>query len=156
MVHRNGAADMNWHRFGRFATRGIRQGLGRTAVICLVAMQYSILFAPTPAQAPRNENCVISILHRTAPVQPDGSWRIANVPANFGALRARANCVEGGATLTGESSLIAFQAGISSGFDAEIVLGSVDPTPATLAVTAPISTLTSAGATAFLELALPQ
>ncbi len=51
----------------------------------------------TPAQAQLNENCVISILNRTAQVQPDGSWRIANVPANFGALRARATRVEGSA-----------------------------------------------------------
>ncbi len=115
-----------------------------------------IILQSTPAQAQLNENCVISILNRTAQVQPDGSWRIANVPANFGALRARANCVEGGATLTGESSLITVQGGISNGFDAEIVLGSATPIPDSLAVTAPISTLTSAGAPAFLELPLPQ
>ncbi len=112
--------------------------------------------APTPAQAQLNENCVISILNRTAQVQPDGSWRIVNVPGSFGSLRARAPCVEGGVTVTGESSLIAFQAGIANGFDAEIVLGAATPIPDSLAVTAPISTLTSAGATAFLELALPQ
>ncbi len=49
-----------------------------------------------PAQAQLDENCVISILNRTAQVQPDGSWRIDNVPANFGAVRARATCVERG------------------------------------------------------------
>ncbi len=147
---------MNWHRFERLGARVFRQRLGRTAVIGVLAIQYSILFAPPPAQAQLSENCVISILNRTAQVQPDGSWRIANVPANFGSLCARATCVENGVTLTGESSLIAFQAGIANGFDAEVTLGTVDPTPATLAVTAPISTLTTAGATAFLELALPQ
>ena len=134
----------------RFGTRR------RLLIAAMVLVPIFAIIAFTPAQAQLNENCVISILNRTAQVQPDGSWRIDNVPANFGALRARANCVEGGATLTGESSLITVQGGISNGFDAEIVLGAVDPTPATLAVTAPISTLTSAGATAFLELALPQ
>ncbi len=147
---------MNWHRFERLGARVFRQGLGRTAVICLLAMQYSILFVATPAQAQLNENCVISILNRTAQVQPDGSWRGTNVPGSFGSLRARATCVENGVTLTGESRLIAFQAGISNGFDAEIVLGAVDPFPVALAVSAPISTLTSSGAPAFLELALPQ
>ena len=122
----------------------------------ILASAATFCLGSTPAQAQLNENCVISILNRTAQVQPDGSWRIANVPGSFGSLRARATCVEGGVTVTGESSLIAFQAGISNGFDAEIVLGAVDPIPAALAVTAPISTLTSAGATAFLELALPQ
>ncbi len=135
---------------------GNRPHLLRLALYVILAGTFVALVSPTPAQAQLNENCVISILNRTAQVQPDGSWRIANVPANFGALRARATCVEGGVTVSGESSLITVQGGISNGFDAEIVLGAVDPTPATLAVTAPISTLTSAGATAFLELALPQ
>ncbi len=79
---------MNWHRFERLGARVIGQGLGRAAVICVLAVQYSILFAPTPAQAQLNENCVISILNRTAQVQPDGSWRVTNVPAKFGGLRA--------------------------------------------------------------------
>lgn len=105
-----------------------------------------LAFSPTPAQAQLNENCVISILNRTAQVQPDGSWRIANVPGSFGSLRARATCVEGGVTVTGESSLIAFQAGIANGFDAEIGLGAVTPIPESLAVSAP----------AFLGLELPQ
>ncbi len=111
---------MNWHRFERLDARAFRQGLGRAAVICFLAIQYTILFAAPPAQGQLNENCAISIPNRTAQVQPDGSWRIDNVPANFGAVRARATCVEGGVTLSGQSSL------------------------------------TGAGATAFLELALPE
>ena len=82
---------------------------------------------------------------------PDGSWRIANVPGSFGSLRARATCVEGGVTVTGESSPIAFQAGISNGFDAEIVLGAATPIPESLAVSAPVSTLGVAGATTQLS-----
>ena len=114
---------------------------------------------PTPAQAQElllNENCTISILNRTAQVQPDGSWRIDNVPANFGAVRARATCVEGGVTLSGQSSLFEVEAGIVNGFDAEIVLGAVDPIPVSLSVTTPISTLTSAGAPLCLDLELPE
>ncbi len=56
-----------------------------------------IILQSPPAQAQLNENCVISILNRTAQVQPSGSWRIANVPGSFGSLRARATCVEGSA-----------------------------------------------------------
>ncbi len=118
----------------------------RVAIV-LTAGLIAAATMPTPAQAQLNENCVISILNRTAQVQPDGSWRIDNVPANFGALRARATCVEGGVTLSGQSSLFAVEAGIANGFDAEIVLGAVDPIPVSLTVTTPSSTLNSAGAT---------
>ena len=121
------------------------------ATIVLLSVFGVVGVTPTPAQAQLNENCTISILNRTAQVQPDGSWRIANVPGSFGSLRARATCVEGGVTVTGESSLIAFQAGIANGFDAEIVLGAATPIPESLAVSAPASTLTSAGAIAQLS-----
>ncbi len=96
-------------------------------VVCLG----STLSSPAHAQELLlNENCTISILNRTAQVQPDGSWRIDNVPANFGAVRARATCVEGGVTLSGQSGLFVVEAGIANGFDARIVLGAVDPIPA--------------------------
>ena len=36
-----------------------------------------------------DENCTVSVLNRTANVRPDGSWRIDNIPANFGLVRAR-------------------------------------------------------------------
>ncbi len=85
----------------RFGTRR------RLLIAAMVLVPIFAIIAFTPAQAQLNENCVISILNRTAQVQPDGSWRIANVPGSFGSLRARATCVENGVTLTGESSLIA-------------------------------------------------
>ncbi len=31
-----------------------------------------------------DENCTISILNRTAQVQPDGSWRVRNAPTAVG------------------------------------------------------------------------
>lgn len=94
-----------------------------------------------PAAAQLNEHCTVSILNRTAQVQPDGSWRIDNVPANFGLVRARATCVENGVTRSGQSDYFSIQAGTVSGFDAEIVLGAVDPIPQSLAVTAPTQIL---------------
>ena len=57
--------------------------------IVILASAATFCLGSTPAQAQLNENCVISILNRTAQVQPDGSWRIANVPGSFGSLRAR-------------------------------------------------------------------
>lgn len=96
----------------------------------------------SPAVAQLNENCVVSILNRTAQVRPDGSWRIDNVPANFGLVRARATCVENGVTRSGQSEYFNVQANTVNGFDAEIVLGAVDPIPESVAVTAPTAVLT--------------
>ena len=136
----------------------------RKLVACTIIFGVRLLLLPilsgpfilqsTPAQAQElllDENCTISILNRTAQVQPDGSWRIDNVPANFGAVRARATCVEGGVTLSGQSGLFDVEEGIVNGFDAEIVLGSATPIPVSLAMSSPVSTLTSAGATAQLS-----
>ncbi len=86
---------MNKHRRSKFWSWPRRdKRLGLVILLGVVCLGTTL---PTPAQAQLNENCVISILNRTAQVQPDGSWRIDNVPANFGALRARATCVEGSA-----------------------------------------------------------
>ncbi len=50
-----------------------------------------------------DEHCVVSILNRTSRVQHDGTWRLDNVPTNFGPLRARATCVVDGETIAGQS-----------------------------------------------------
>ncbi len=50
-----------------------------------------------------NENCIISILNRTVQVAENGGWALPNVPSFMGRVRARANCVVDGQTITGES-----------------------------------------------------
>lgn len=102
------------------------------------------------AHAQLNEHCTVSILNRTARVRPDGRWRIDNVPANFGRVRARATCVENGVTRTGQSDLFTIRQDTTAGFNADISLATIDPIPASLALTAPATTLTTAGATAQL------
>jgi hypothetical protein len=97
-----------------------------------------------------NENCTVSILNRTAIVQPDGSWRIDNVPADQGQVRARATCVENGVTLSGESDFIDVEADTINGFNAEIVLGQPSPVPESLAISSPVTSLTAIGETALL------
>src|SRR3954453_7392788 len=92
---------------------------------------------PGVAGAQLNEHCTVSILNRTAQAQPDGSWRIDNVPANFGLVRARATCVENGVTRSGQSDYFSIQANVVNGFDTQIHLGNVDPIPASLTLTAP-------------------
>ena len=39
----------------------------------------------TPAQV-INEDCTVSVLNRTANVQPDETWSIPNIPSNTGLL----------------------------------------------------------------------
>src|SRR5436309_450140 len=60
--------------------------------------------APAQQQAQGlNENCTVSVLNRSVPVNPDGSWVLPNIPANFGQVKARATCVQNGVTTFGES-----------------------------------------------------
>src|SRR5438105_4735517 len=56
------------------------------------------------ALAQLNQNCTVSVLNRSVPVNPDGSWVLPNIPANFGQVKARATCVQNGQTIFGESA----------------------------------------------------
>src|SRR5215831_3366595 len=62
------------------------------------------------AGAQLNDSCVVSVLNRTVAVNPDGSWVLPNVPANFGPVRARATCVQNGITTFGQSALFSLNA----------------------------------------------
>ncbi len=91
-----------------------------------------------------NEFCVVSALNRTAPVDADGIWVLPNVPANLGQVRLRATCIEDGVIDSGQSDFFTVPAdGIVQ--VAEIVFDDPLPIPATLTLTAPETTLTSAG-----------
>jgi hypothetical protein len=105
---------------------------------------FVVLFAlwPTVAAAQLDETCTVSILNRTAQVSHDGSWRIDNVPANFGPVRARATCVRDGVTRSGQSEYFTIRANSINGFDAKIRLGPVDPIPEALIVSASATLLT--------------
>ena len=74
--------------------------------------------AALPAQE-LDENCVVSILNRTARVRADGSWRIDNVPANFGLVRARFTCSHDGETFSGQSDFFEITEDIVNGFNPE-------------------------------------
>src|SRR5437870_13526677 len=63
-----------------------------------------LVSAPGEARAQQlNENCTVSVLNRNVRVNPDGTWVLPNVPANFGPVRARATCIIDGRTISGES-----------------------------------------------------
>src|SRR5262245_16351058 len=97
-----------------------------------------------------NENCTVSVLNRTVRVNPDGSWVLPNIPANFGLVRARATCIVDGKTVSGESDLFTVpRNGIVN--RRTIVFGTSTPIPTSLTLTAPAGTLTQAGETLQLE-----
>src|SRR5438552_16188960 len=70
-----------------------------------------------------NENCTVAVLNRTVKVNPDGSWVLPNVPANFGQVKARATCVQNGLTTFGESDFFSVAANGAVNLP-NIVLGS--------------------------------
>lgn len=68
-----------------------------TSYLRWISVAVMLLLCATPgAPAQLNEHCTVSVLNRNVRVNPDGSWVLPNVPANFGPVRARATCVEKG------------------------------------------------------------
>src|SRR5947208_11657384 len=101
------------------------------------------------AFAQLNQNCTVSVLNRTVQVNPDGSWVLPNIPANFGQVKARATCVQNGTTVFGESAFFTVPANGAVNLPA-ITLGSTTPIPVSLTISSPASSLTTAGQTAQL------
>src|SRR5947208_6144003 len=98
------------------------------------------------AGAQFNENCIVSVLNRTVPVNADGSWVLPNVPANFGLVRARATCVHNGVTTFGQSDLFSLGANQTVNLP-HIQFGPTTPIPNSMSVAAQSTTLTEVGAT---------
>ena len=114
------------------------------AVLLLAAT----LAAPATAQGDFDE-CIVSVLNRTAQVKPDGSWTIQNVPIPAEGLqvRARFTCTKDGITLRAQSEFITLTPNITNGFEASFTPGEFTPIPTNILVTAPTSILTNIGAT---------
>ncbi len=117
----------------------------RTFLMSLVAFVLHV-----PAQAQLNENCVVSVLNRNVQARADGTWVLPNIPANFGTVRARATCVQGGVTTYGESAGFTIPPNGSVTLP-PIVLGPTTPIPTALRLISPQATLASVGATVQLQ-----
>src|ERR1700693_4797968 len=76
----------------------------KPAVSALVWSAIALFVSSPELYAQLNQNCIVSVLNRNTPVNADGSWILPNVPANFGLVRARANCLNGGITTSGQSN----------------------------------------------------
>ena len=108
------------------------------------------LLSAVSAFAQLNQNCVVSVLNRTVQVSSDGSWVLPNVPANFGPVRARATCVNGGVTTFGQSDFFTIPTNGTTNLPT-IALGNTTPIPTSITVTSAVTTLTTAGATTQLK-----
>ena len=93
-----------------------------------------------------NQNCTVSVLNRTVPVNADGSWVLPNIPANFGQVKARATCTQNGTTTFGESDFFTVSANGAVNLPA-ITLGNTTPIPVSLAIGPASPSLTTAGQT---------
>src|SRR5437879_8965865 len=93
-----------------------------------------------------NQNCTVSVLNRTVQVNPDGSWVLPNIPANFGQVKARATCVQNGVTTFGESDFFTVAPNGATNLPT-IKLGTTTPIPVSLAITPGSPSLSAAGQT---------
>src|SRR5437879_660286 len=93
-----------------------------------------------------NQNCTVSVLNRTVQVNPDGSWVLPNVPANFGQVKARATCVQNGITTSWESAYFTIPANGAVNLP-EIRFGSGTPIPTSVNITPGDITFSALGQT---------
>ncbi len=93
-----------------------------------------------------DDRCTVSVLNRATAADSTGGWILTNVPSNLGVVRARATCVQDGATYFGQSAPFAVpENGVVSDFEISFV--TVVPVPASLSLSAPRSALQVVGET---------
>src|SRR5579864_3567871 len=103
-----------------------------------------LFLAASAAWGQLDQTCTVSALNRTAPVDANGVWVLTNVPIGSGQIRVRATCVANGVTRSGQSSLITIPANGVITVD-DISFAQLQPIPTLLTLTAPVTSLASAG-----------
>lgn len=96
-----------------------------------------------------SDNCTVSVLNRSVRVNPDGSWVLPNIPANFGLVRARVTCIVDEQTISGESEPFLVPANGVVNLP-HITFGATTRIPTALTLTAAPATLAQAGGTSQL------
>ncbi len=96
------------------------------------------------------DQCVVSILNRVSEVKPDGTWKVDNLPANLGLVRARFSCVENGVTRTGQSKFFQIPADQFTGFESTFSLDDPASVPSSISIAAAPTLLRAEGATSRL------
>ena len=125
---------------------GKGRGAAKSIAMACVALVLPGAFAET---VQLNQNCTVSVLNRNTQANPDGSWILPNVPANFGRVRARATCVNSGITTFGQSDYFTLSPNATVNLP-HVQIGNLTPIPASISVTTPTPTITSLGGTAQL------
>ena len=115
-------------------------------VVRMFAAAALVLCAAQAARAQLDENCTVSVLNRTVRVNHDGTWVLPNIPANFGQVKARATCVRGGVTTSGESDFFNIPSNGSVNIP-PIVLGASSKIPNSITLAPATLTFTAAGQT---------
>ncbi len=123
--------------FGKPRPGTTRRGICRALLSLCLAL---------PLAAQLNQDCTVSVLNRTVPVKPDGSWVLPNIPANFGQVKARATCTQNGVTTFGESAFFTVPENGAVNLPA-IPLGNTTPIPVSLSIAPASPALTTAGQT---------
>jgi hypothetical protein len=120
----------------------------RTAfdILQMLAAGLLLMLCAEVGVAQLNQDCTVSVLNRTVRVNPDGSWVLPNVPANFGRVKARATCVRNGVTTSGESDYFTIPANGTVNLPT-IILSPTTQIPATLGITPANPSFTAAGQT---------
>jgi hypothetical protein len=119
-----------------------RLGARRFRVSALGLLGLVVTAAGSSAQL--DQSCMVSALNRTAPVDANGIWVLNNVPVGSGQIRVRATCVANGVTRSGQSSLITIPAnGVVTVND--ISFAQLQPIPVQVALTAPVTSLSTVG-----------
>ena len=71
--------------------------------LLLASTQQAVGQTSPPADPTLDASCVVNLVNRSTPVADDGTWVVANTPANLGPIRARATCIRDGVAISGES-----------------------------------------------------
>ena len=87
-------------------------------------------------------SCLVSVLNRTARVDPDGVWVIPNVPSSLGQVRVRATCVRDDGLKSGQSGFFTVPEDGVVRVD-DIVFDIPAPVADRLEISAPVTTLTA-------------
>lgn len=117
------------------------QQIYRRSVYCVAL---GVGLSASTVSAELDEHCTVTIQNRSAQVQSNGYFAIANVPAEPGLFRMRVTCVKDGVTTFGISKFISLMPNSGSfiGND-EITMGAFDPLPVELGLTAATTILSN-------------
>lgn len=122
------------------------KGLRLVGAVCVLLLSAARGASAQPAPPQVNQNCTVSVLNRTVTANPDGTWILPNVPANFGPVRARVTCIVDGQTISGETDPFTVPANGVVNIP-QVHFGQTTPIPRALTIGAPTGPLTQAGET---------